>query len=110
MRNTFHTLGVVALCLLVVSGCDDRPSERDLAVSRARFVDTYVDLRVEALRAETETLTDSARATVLRRHGVTEDELLDFAEAMGGDLDYMRDVWNEIEARLDSLPPTTETP
>lgn len=110
MRNAFHTLGVVALCLLATAGCGDRPSDRDLAVSRARFIDTYVDLRVEALRAESETLTDSARATVLRRHGVTEEELLDFAEAMGGDLDYMRDVWNEIEARLDSLPPVAETP
>lgn len=110
MTRSFHTLGVVVLCLLAVPGCDDRPSDRDLAVSRARFVDTYVDLRVEALRAESETLTDSARATVLARHGVTQEELLDFAEAMGGDLDYMRDIWNEIETRLDSLPPVTGTP
>lgn len=105
MINSSHTPWVVALCLLATFGCGDGPSDRELAVSRARFIDTYVDLRVEALRADPETLTDSARATVLARHGVTEEELLDFAEAMGGDLEYMRDVWNEIEARLDSLPP-----
>lgn len=110
MRRSLHTLWPVVLCLLAFVGCGDRPSDQGLAVSRARFVDTYVDLRAEAFRAESETLTDSARATVLARHGVTEEELLDFAEAMGGDLDYMRDLWNEIELRLDSLPPVTETP
>lgn len=110
MRSSFHTLGLVVLCLSTLLGCGDRASDRGLAVSRARFVDTYVDLRIEALRTETETLTDSTRATVLARHGVTEEDLLDFAEAVGGDLDYMRDLWNEIELRLDSLPPVTETP
>lgn len=110
MRNSFLSPRLTVLCLLVVLGCGDRPSDRDLSVSRARFVDTYVDLRAEALRVESGRLTDSARATVLARHGVTEEELLDFAEAMGGDLDYMRDLWNEIELRLDSLPPVTATP
>lgn len=110
MRSSLITLRVVVLCLLAALGCGDSPGDRGLAVSRARFVDTYVDLRVEALRTESETLTDSARATVLARHGVTEEELLDFAEAMGGDLEYMRDLWNEIETRLDSLPPVTGTP
>ncbi|MEX2472420.1 MAG: hypothetical protein WEA34_09590 [Gemmatimonadota bacterium] len=109
MKSSIYTLRVVVLCLSAALGCGDRPSDRGLAVSRARFVDTYVDLRAEALRAESEMLTDSARATVLARHGVTEEELLDFAEAMGGDLDYMRDLWNEIELRLDSLPPVMDS-
>ena len=81
--------------------------EADL-MTRAEFVSTYVDLRVAALRREDETLTDSARAAVLARHGVSEGDLLDFASTHGGDLEFMREVWNEVEARLDSVPMVPE--
>ncbi len=104
----FRTLALVCAALLtplaVACGDEADPS----LVSRARFVDTYVDLRVSALRREDETLTDSVRAAVLARHDVTEAQLLDFASAHGGDLEFMRDLWNEVEARLDSVPLAVE--
>ena len=92
--------------LLPSAACD--PGTDESLVPRADFVDAYVDLRVSALRREDRTLTDSARAAVLARHGVTEDQLLEFASAHGGDLEFMRDLWNEVEARLDSVPLAVE--
>ena len=86
----------------LLAACGDG-ADADL-ISRAEFVDTYVDLRVAALGGEGDTITDSARAVVLERHGVSEEDLLDFASAHGGDLVFMRGVWNDVEARLDSVP------
>ncbi len=97
-----------ALAPLSTVACDGEADAN--LVARAQFVETYVDLRVSALRREDETLTDSARAAVLSRHGVTEDQLLDFASAHGDDLEFMRDLWNEVEARLDSIPVALEDP
>ncbi|MEX2467126.1 MAG: hypothetical protein WD995_09450 [Gemmatimonadota bacterium] len=111
MKPSYASRHVVALAaglvaLVVFASCGQGPSdERDGQVSRSRFIDAYVDLRVTALRAEEGLLTDSARAVVLERHGMTEDELLRFVDAHGRDLDYMRDLWNEVELRLDSVPP-----
>ena len=105
---------IVTVCTTLLTGsvlgCRDG-GETD-GMTRADFVSTYVDLRVAALRRDDETLTDSARAAVLARHGVTEGDLLDFASTHGGDLDFMRDLWNEVEARLDSVPlvPEDEAP
>lgn len=107
-RLRTFALAFATVVPLTVAACggDADPS----LVSRARFVDAYVDLRVSALRRDDEALTDSARAAVLARHGVTEDQLLDFAAAHGGDLEFMRDLWNQIEARLDSVPVAVEEP
>lgn len=65
-------------------------------------METYVALRVAALRTESGDLPDSARSRILAERGITERDLLGFVEARGADFDFMRDVWNEIEQRLDS--------
>jgi len=69
------------------------------ALDRDTFIRSWVDLRVTAVRSG-EPLTDSLRAAVLDRQGVTEEELMEFAEVRGDDLAYMRDLWLEVEARL----------
>jgi hypothetical protein len=74
-------------------------------VSRDAFIDVYVELRVAALRTEEGVLPDSARSRILADHGVTEDALHDFVDDRASDLAFMRDLWNTIEARLDSVPP-----
>jgi hypothetical protein len=104
----FRTLvAASAVFILLPSAACDAGADGSL-LSKADFVDAYVDLRVSALRREDHTLTDSARVAVLARHGVTEDQLLEFASAHGGDLEFMRDLWNEVEARLDSVPLAVE--
>ena len=102
LRTLFLACACATLVPLSTVACDGGTDAS--LVSRTQFVETYVDLRVSALRREDETLTDSARAAVLSRHGVTEDQLLEFASAHGADLEFMRDLWNEVEARLDSVP------
>ncbi|HSM08715.1 MAG TPA: hypothetical protein VLA33_06825 [Gemmatimonadota bacterium] len=48
-------------------------------------------------------LADSARQAILDRHGVTADELLDFAEAAGARPDLMVELTDRIVALSDSL-------
>jgi|SRR5690606_32428631 len=101
---------VLRWAALVVATVSCGRSDAGTLPTRETFIEAYVDLRVAALRAEDGQLTDSARAEILSRHGVTADDLLGFAEARGTDLAYMRDVWNEIELGLDSVPPLPRSP
>lgn len=71
-------------------------------MDREAFIATYVDLRAAAIRAEDHRLSDELRSEILARHGVTEEGLLAFAEVHGGDVTFMRDVWDEVEERLDA--------
>ena len=48
------------------------------------------------------------REEILAAKGVTEDDLLDFVRVHSTDLDYMRDVWNEVELRMDRSPEVAE--
>jgi hypothetical protein len=96
---------ILAALLLVVPGCGNTSSDAGTVMPRETFIETYVDLRVAALRSADAVLTDSARAEILARRGVSEDELIDFVTVRGTELDFMRDLWNEIEMRMDSVPP-----
>ena len=66
------------------------------------FVAAFVDLRAAALVTEDGEITEAARTEVLARHGISETDLLDFAEYHAGDLPFMRQVWNEIEVLLEA--------
>lgn len=99
------TLLLCGLAAATIGACGGESGGGSPDVSRETFVATYVDLRVAALHTEEGRLEDTARARVLSEHGVTEEGLLAFVEERGTDLGFMRDLWNEIEARLDSIPP-----
>jgi hypothetical protein len=80
----------------------------DGAIDRQVFVDTYVDLRTAALANPGGQIRPEQRDSVLALHGVTEEQLLRFAEVHGPDVEYMSAVWGEVENRL--MPPPPETP
>jgi hypothetical protein len=61
------------------------------------------DLPPGATPAERETRADSARSEILAAHGVTAEEVLDFAEAVGTEAGHMEALWLEITQRYDSL-------
>ena len=84
--------------LLAVSGCGDGGRTR---VSRETFVDVYVELRRAALRSPASVVTPEAKDSVLARHEVTEEDLLEFAEVHGPDVEYMAELWAEVQARLE---------
>ena len=102
--------GVALLLALVGSACSLGPSSGGAGgvIDREVFIQTYVDLRVAALETETQLLSDEARTEVLARHGTTAADLMRFAEANGRELEFMRDVWNDVEARMDALRPDPE--
>lgn len=95
----------VLVAVVAVSACSSAPGDDAATIDRDLFVDVYVDLRVAALDADTRLLSDEVRTEVLDRHGVTEEELLRFADAHGREVEFMRDVWNDIELELDGMRP-----
>lgn len=86
---------VLAWLLTACGGGVPQTIDRDL------FIDTYVDLRMAALDADSAKLSDADRGEILTRHGVTEEDLLSFAEIHAAELEFMREVWNDVELRLD---------
>ena len=101
-----------ALSLLAAAcgGGDFVPVEG--VIDRETFIAAYVDLRAETLAGSDLALPDEERDRVLASHGVDAKSLLTFVEAYGRDLDFMNEVWTEIESRLEarSAPDASELP
>ncbi len=96
-RRRAATLALVSAAAL---SCAEPEPE---GIDRELFVDVYVALRVAELRGTEEVIAPATRRQVLERFGVTEEELLEFAERRGGDPAFMQGVWEEVRAELDSL-------
>lgn len=92
-------LGLTAMTTACGSG-NDLPE----TITREVFIDTYVDLRMTALNSQDQRVDSAGREQILAEHGVTADDLTLFADVHGAELEFMRDVWNDIEVRLDQPP------
>lgn len=90
----------LAFLVALAAACADRSPPR--TVDREVFIEAYVDLRLAALRAPDFVVSPEQRAQILERHGVDAEELLAFARAYGGDVEFMSEVWNEVERRLEA--------
>lgn len=88
----------------LLGACEPQAPEVD-AISRETFVAAYVDLRKASLEGLGGPIDAAERERVLQEHGVEEDDLLRFAEVHGDDPGFMREVWEEIELRLQGPPP-----
>jgi hypothetical protein len=93
-----------ALCLALVSavaacggGETDVPPD---VMDRETFISTYVDLREAVIATPDFRIPPEQRAEILSRHGVDGENLIRFAEAHGEDLDYMNEVWMEVDTRV----------
>ena len=93
---------VVPLVTALGLGCGG-PADPVGVIERETFVATWVDLRKAAMSAGG-FLPEPERARVLGRHGVTEDQLIAFADAYGADPRFMADVWTEVETRMRPPP------
>jgi hypothetical protein len=89
---------VLLSVLLSVLACGGSTEE---TIDRQVFIDTWVELRIAALETDSQRIAAPDREAVLDRHEVTADDLTRFAEVHATDLDFMRDVWNDIELRMD---------
>ena len=108
-RSSLHrlTLGIL-LSSLACGGSQSNLPEGDL-IEPEDFIATYVDLRAAALITEDGQVTEAGRSEVLDRHGISEEDLISFAEAYGEDLMFMQEIWNEIELRLENTGSSPDT-
>ena len=76
-------------------------------ISREEFVEAYVALRLAALEesggSDGVPISPEARERVLAEQGVTKEELSRFAEIKGGDVVYMKELWRDVESRMEEL-------
>lgn len=96
-------LGATAAAV-VLPGCGP---EEEATIPRETFVAAYVELRVAALERDDARVPDADRDRILAEHGVTAEDMVAFAEVRGRDPAFMRDVWAEIEERLNVNPADT---
>lgn len=97
---------LVLAALLLGAGCGgdgSAPVAEEETISQEAFVEAYIALRVVGLRAPQQLIPPEDRQRVLSEQGVTEDELLEFVEVHGQDVERMQDIWNEVERRLEEL-------
>ena len=101
-RYSLHrlTLGLL-LSSLACGGSQSNLPAGDL-IEPEDFIATYVDLRAAALITEDGQVTEVGRSEILDHHGISEEDLISFAEAYGEDLTFMQEIWNEIELRLEN--------
>jgi hypothetical protein len=97
-----------ATFLVAVSACGGNDSVQVVegVIDRDAFIGAYVDLRAETLDGTEAVLLDEERDSVLARHGLDGESLLAFVEAYGRELEYMNEVWAEIDLRLTARPAT----
>jgi hypothetical protein len=110
-RSSIRHAAFLAFALgIFACGGEPTASADEAGLDRETFIATYVDLRVAVGRQGTHELTDAERTRILADHSVTEAELLDFVEIHGTDVAFMRDVWDEVEARMDGVRLAPGTP
>jgi hypothetical protein len=94
--------------VLVAAACSGAGEEVEGVIDRETFIATYVDLRRAALQQPTRQLPDTARDRILAAHGVTTDQLMQFADVRGADPEYMVALWTEVSQLM--APPDTAPP
>ena len=70
---------------------------------RETFIGAYLALRSEAMSSGSTEMEDRVRDSILTIYDVTAQELLDFIDTHGEDVEFMRDLWTEIETRMVEL-------
>ena len=94
-------LGSLLLALAPVACDGGIPSwERERTIPKETFIQTMVELRLEAARTMDHRITPGQRDRILDEMGVTDQELIRFAEAHGGNVPFMHEVWLEVDRRL----------
>lgn len=108
----FQHLILLAVALLFGPSCTSRGSEggQGAIISREAFIQAYVELRVEALGSPGEELPLERRDQILGNLGLDEEDLLDFVEARGRDIQFMRRVWEEVDSIMTERRGIPEAP
>jgi hypothetical protein len=106
-----HLFFVLLATLSVFACSPSAPGEPENdAISRELFITAYVELRVAAQQAPDQELTLRTRDRVLARVEVSENELLEFVEVHGRDVQFMRRLWEEVDSVLQYRRQPSERP
>jgi len=76
---------------------------------RETFISAWVDFRLAGLQRPGLPITEADRNRILDQHGVTEEELLRFAEVVGQQPGTMQEILIEIRRRVEAQR-TSEDP
>jgi hypothetical protein len=88
---------VTGLCWSCGGSTTDLPQD---TAGREAFIGAYLDLRMEALSLGSNLIGDELRDSVLTVYDVTEQDLRDFVDVHGEDVQFMHDLWTDIDTRL----------
>ncbi len=104
--------GLVAIAgAFLLAGCEAESTDPYQGpVTDEAYIEVMTDLMLLDARplkggspAEREARTDSARLAIVSRHGLTGDDVLEFARVRGAEASHMEVLWQEITQRFDSL-------
>ena len=101
-RRVGEFLGGGLLCLLFACG-GEQASEAAGTIPRDVFVGTYVELRMAALHSLDGRVSPEVKGEILEANGVTEADLLDYVDIHGARVQFMVEVWAEIDDTLRTL-------
>ena len=79
-------------------------------ISREAFIQAYVELRVGALRSPGQEMPLEERDRILANLGLADQDLLDFVEVRGRDVQFMRRVWEEVDSIITERREITKPP
>ena len=100
VRSTFRrVLGTTLVLgtLLAFAACK---AQEKGPITREDYIDLYVRILTAADGATDSTAATDSANRILTERGVSEDDLLEFAERLSQDPQALADIWGEIEARL----------
>ena len=95
-------LAGILMCIMAACG-GQPPEESSQTIARDVFIGTYAELRMAALRSPDGRVSPQAKEEILEANGVTEDDLLEFVDAHGPRVQFMVEVWGEIDDTLRAL-------
>jgi hypothetical protein len=109
-KATHRRVATIVLFAVFAMGCGPGPEDEGPGpVSDEIYVQVMTELMLldasppeGGTVEEREARADSARREILSGQGVTGPEVLDFAEALGGEAGRMEVLWQEITQRYDS--------
>jgi len=102
MKPTLPKPWPALVAVAALAGCG--PSTPAGLIEEETFVEAYVELRIAALDTDSSRIAEADREAILAAKGITEEDLLEFVRAHSANLEYMREVWNEVELRMDRSP------
>ncbi len=97
-----YAIGLVG-AVIIASACASGPSEVPIPadlLDRDAFIEALLELRMGALDNAAWEMRVSERDSILSARGLTAEDIEEFVEFHGRDVMFMKDLWEDVDARL----------